>query len=743
MKKLFLYLKKYPFWIFLCLVLLFGQAMADLSLPNLMSDIVNIGIQKGGIKESAPEALSPDAMKLMLTFLSDSDRKAVESSYSLMKAGSSEEYSKKFPKSETSDIYVLKSGSDNNRLGAIFGRSAFALLYYLQDAAGQSGKPHTGQASASFTEGLNEVDMSALYKMQPMLDKLPSSAFEKYMKMAENIDDSILTQVSNVMVKQFYDELEVDTGSIRLRYILRTGIFMLLITLAGALATIFVSLISTRISSDVGRRMRQDVSSRVVRFSSTEFDKFFTASLITRTTNDITQVQMLLITGIRMICFAPIMGIGGIVMAVRKSPSMSWIIAVAVLVLIMLILVIFQVAVPRFKLIQKLVDKLNLVTREHLSGMMVIRAFGTQKYEEERFEGVNRELTGVNLFINRIMAVMFPVMSFLMNILSLVIVWVGAHLIDLGSIQIGDMMAFIQYSMQIIISFLMISITFIMIPRAAVSVSRIAEVLDTEPVILDPDKPKDIKGKARGRVEFRNVSFKYSGAEDYVLKDISFVAEPGKTTAFIGSTGSGKSTLVNLIPRFYDVTEGQILIDGIDVREMSQHDLHEIIGYVPQKGILFSGTIASNLKYGRNGATGEEIAEAAAIAQATEFISALPEGFESPIAQGGTNVSGGQKQRLSIARALVKKAPIFIFDDSFSALDFKTDAALRKALKESTGDSTVLIVAQRVGTIKNADQIIVLDQGRIVGKGTHSELIKSCETYREIALSQLSEEELA
>jgi ATP-binding cassette subfamily B multidrug efflux pump len=743
MKRLFFYLRSYAFWIFLCFILLFCQAMSDLSLPSLMSDIVNVGIQKGGIEESAPTAISSDAMKLMRTFLSEPDKKTIDSNYNLVSAGSSSEYIKEYPKSETVDIYVRKSDSDIDKLGAVFGRSAFSLLAYLKDLAEQSGYNQPDQTEASYTKGLDELDLSPLYKMQPMLDTLPAPALDKYIKSSENMDESLLTQVSNVMVKQFYDELSVDTGAIRTRYVFKTGILMLLLTLAGAVATISVSLISARIAADIARRMRRDVFSKVVSFSNAEFDKFSTASLITRTTNDITQVQMLLIMGIRMLCYAPIMGIGGVIMAVNKSPSMSWIIAVAVLILILLILSVFRIAIPKFKLIQKLVDKLNLVTREHLSGMMVIRAFGTQRYEEERFDRTNKELTGVNLFVNRVMVVMMPVMMLLMNGISLLIVWVGAHQIEAATIQVGDMVAFIQYAMQIIISFLMVSVMFIMVPRAAVSASRVSEVLDTEPAILDPDQPENIENRITGRVEFKNVSFRYSGAEDDVLHNISFIAEPGKTTAFIGSTGSGKSTLINLIPRFYDVTEGQILIDGIDVRSFSQHDLHEIIGYVPQKGVLFSGTIASNLRYGRQDATDQEISRAADIAQASEFISTMPEGMNNPIAQGGSNVSGGQKQRLSIARALAKNSPIYIFDDSFSALDFKTDAALRKALKENTGKSTVLIVAQRVGTIMNADQIIVLEQGRIVGKGTHSELLKTCETYREIASSQLTEEELA
>ncbi len=742
MKKLFSYLRGYMLWILLCLALLFGQAMCDLSLPSLMSNIVNIGIQKGGIKETAPNALSADAMKLMQTFLPQDDKEYIQASYQLVKAGSPAEDIKKYPKSETFDIYV-RTGGDPDRLGAIFGRSAFSLLAYLKDLAAQSGENLPAQTGSGFTQGLDEIDLSPLYKMQPMLDSLPAPALDKYIRSSAGMDNSLMVQVSNVMVKQFYDELGVDTGAIRMRYILTTGIYMLLLTLAGAAATILVGLISSRTAAGVAHRMRQDVFSKVVGFSGAEFDRFSTASLITRTTNDITQIRLLLVMGIRMICYAPIMGIGGVVMAINKSRSMSWIIALAVLVLILLVTAVFRIAVPRFKLIQKLLDKLNLVTREHLSGMMVIRAFGNQRHEERRFDEVNREFTGVNLFVNRVMVLMMPAMILLMNGISLLIVWVGAHQIEASAIGVGDMVAFIQYAMQIIISFVMISVIFTMVPRAAVSAHRVAEVLDTEPSILDPGSPKDIEEKITGKIEFKNVSFKYSGAEDYVLKDISFTAQPGKTTAFIGSTGSGKSTLINLIPRFYDVTDGQILIDGIDIRDMTQRQLRDIIGYVPQKAVLFSGTVQSNLRYGRRDASDDEIRLAADTAQATKFIQTMPEVMDSPISQGGANVSGGQKQRLSIARALVKKAPIYIFDDSFSALDFKTDATLRKALRENTSNSTVLIVAQRVGTIMNADQIIVLDKGRIVGKGTHSELMKSCETYREIALSQLDKEALA
>ncbi len=741
MKKLFVYLKPHTLIIAVCFLFLFGQALCDLSLPHLMSDIVNIGIQQGGIKEPAPAAITENSMALMRIFMTEQDQQAVDAHYKLIASNSNDalNYHKKYPLVNTQNIYVRHNSNNLDALGASFGRASMTLFNFLKEQYGQNGQAMPDTAAQ---EGLDEIDLKPLQDMRPMLSSLPPTAFDAARGKSNDLDQSMLTQVGIVMVKQFYNELGVDTDGLRIRYIVTTGAIMLLLTLLGAAATVMVALISARIAADVAKSMRRDVFSRVESFSNAEFDRFSTASLITRTTNDVTHVQMLIIMGIRMVCYAPIVGVGGIIMAVSKSLSMSWIIAVAVLVLIGLVSVLFSVAVPRFKMVQKLIDRLNLVTREQLSGIMVIRAFNTQKFEYDRFKKSNQELTGVMLFINRIMVLMMPAMMFLMNSVSLLIVWVGAQQIELAAIQVGDMVAFTQYAIQIIISFLMISMMFIMVPRAAVSAARIAEVLDTDPEINDPDTPKTLKGRLFGKVEFRNVCFKYGNAEDNVLHDINFVAMPGQTTAFIGSTGSGKSTLINLIPRFYDVTQGSILVDDVDIRELTQHELREIIGYVPQKGLLFSGDIAHNLRYGGQNASDEELNQAADIAQATEFIEGAG-GLTSPISQGGTNVSGGQKQRLAIARALVKKAPIYIFDDSFSALDFKTDAALRRALSEQTKQSTVLIVAQRVGTIMNADQIIVLDEGRIVGKGTHRELLQSCETYREIALSQLAKEELA
>ena len=739
MRKVLTYLKSYALWIVVCVVLLFAQAMCDLSLPNLMSDIVNVGIMQSGIQDSAPEALSEDAMKLMKTFMSDADRRLAEENYTLVAAGDPQ-YTADYPEAASKNIYVLND--DAPAMGGVFGRAAMTFLNFMQQAAGQSGQAGEASDSSSLAEGLEDIDFAPLYAMQPQLDQMPSSAFDSAREIAAAMDESMLDQVGTVMVRQFYNELGVDVGGLQSRYIWITGLKMLALTLAGALATILVGLLAARIGAGVARSLRHDVFSWVEGFSNAEFDRFSTASLITRTTNDVTQVQMLFVMGIRMICYAPIMGIGGIVMAVGKSVSMTWIIALGVLVLVGLVLVIFAIAMPKFKMVQKLVDKLNLVTRENLSGMMVIRAFGTQRFEEDRFDKANTDLTKVNLFVNRVMVFMMPAMMFIMNTISLVIMWVGSHQIEASAMQVGDMMAFMQYAMQIIMSFLMIAMMFIMVPRAAVSADRIAEVLDTQPSIRDPEQPKTLGDRARGRVEFRHVSFRYGNAEDDVLHDITFTAEPGQTTAFIGSTGSGKSTLVNLVPRFYDVTEGEILIDGVNIKDLTQHELHELIGYVPQKGVLFSGDIASNLRYGRPEASDEELDKAASIAQASDFIAATEGGMHNEIAQGGGNVSGGQKQRLSIARALVKQSPIYIFDDSFSALDFKTDAALRRALKENTGDSTVLLVAQRVSTIMHAEQIIVLDEGRVAGSGTHEQLLKTCDTYREIAQSQLTKEEL-
>lgn len=743
MTKLAKYLKPFLWGLLFAVLLLFGQAMADLSLPNYMSDIVNVGIQQGGIETAAPEAVSAKGLDLIKLFMTAQQREEIERDYELVSAaeagGRQDEYTARYPLLETEDIYVLKEDAPQENIERILGESAWTMINTMKTLGEQSG----GESAAAEDADLQALDFSQLYALQPMLEQIPAGVIDQAREQAVSEAESFFPQSAVTMTQSFYRELGMDMNRIQRNYIVQKGLWMLLIALLGGIATILVAFLSSRIGAGVARNLRQDVFGKVEQFSQREFDRHSTASLITRTTNDVTQVQMMINMGIRMVCYSPILGIGGIVMALRKSSSMSWIIALACVVLIGLVLIVFAIAMPKFKIVQKLVDRLNLVARENLNGLMVIRAFGTQKFEEERFDKSNRDLTENSLFVNRVMTFMMPAMTLVMNFVTLLIVWVGAHRIADSTMQVGDMMAFMQYAMQIITSFLMIAMMFVMVPRAAVSGNRIAEVLYTEPSIKDPENPRSFEKKDTGLVTFRHVSFRYDGAQEDVLHDISFTAKPGQTTAFIGSTGSGKSTLVSLIPRFYDVTQGEIEVNGVDVRQVPQEALRDQIGYIPQKGILLSGTIASNLRYGDQGATQEELEEAASIAQAIDFIDDKPDRFESEIAQGGANVSGGQKQRLSIARALVKKAPIYIFDDSFSALDFKTDAALRRALKEKTADSTMLIVAQRVSTIMNADQIIVLDEGRVVGMGTHRQLLQSCPTYHEIASSQLSKEELA
>ncbi|MFH2039713.1 MAG: ABC transporter ATP-binding protein, partial [Chloroflexota bacterium] len=585
------------------------------------------------------------------------------------------------------------------------------------------------------------MDVFSMLPMLPpaQLEKITTGIDEKF----SSLGDSMINQMAVGFVKTEYDELGMDTSKIQTNYILTTGAWMLLLSLLSVTCTIIVGYLSARVAAGGSRTLRRDVFTKVESFSNTEFDKFSTASLITRTTNDITQIQMVVVMIMRMVFYAPIIGVGGIIRAIGKSANMWWIIAVAVVTLLGLIIVVFSIALPKFKIIQKLIDRLNLVTREHLSGMMVIRAFNMQTFEEDRFDKANKDLTSNTLFIARVMVVLMPLMMMIMNGLSLAIIWVGAHQVADNAMQVGDMMAFMQYAMQIVMAFLMLSMMFIILPRASVSAGRIADVLETGLAIKDPVQPRKFAEKFNGKVEFRNVSFRYPDAQEDVLHNISFIAQPGQTTAFIGSTGSGKSTAVNLLPRFYEVSDGAIFVDDIDIREVTQADLRDKIGYIPQKGMLFSGTVESNLRYADENASEGSLKEAADIAQASEFIFEKPEGMATEISQGGSNVSGGQKQRLSIARALVKKPPIYIFDDSFSALDFKTESALRKSLKKKTGDSLVLIVTQRVSTIKNVEQIIVLEEGRIVGKGSHQELMETCEPYQEIALSQLSKEELS
>ena len=591
--------------------------------------------------------------------------------------------------------------------------------------------------------GIPNVDKMDIYDMLEFMGAEGRNALIGQMdQQMDSMQDSIIAQAAAGYIKDAYTHIGIDTDQIETTYILHTGAKMLALAFLGMAASILVGLLASRVGAGVGRRLRENVFRKVVGFSNAEFDKFSTASLITRSTNDIQQIQLLLVMILRMVLYAPIMAIGGIWKVFHTNVGMSWIIGLAVAVIIVIVGFLFLVVMPKFKLIQNQVDKLNLVSREILTGLSVIRAFGTQKYEEERFDDANKALTKTNLFVNRAMTFMMPLMMFVMNSIAVLIVWVGGHSINDGAMQVGDMMAFIQYTMQIIMAFLMICMISVMLPRAAVSAGRVDEVLTSETMIHDPKNPSHIPGEGKGKIVFDHVSFRYPGAEEDVLHDISFTAEPGKTTAFIGSTGCGKSTLVNLIPRFYDVTDGKITIDGKDIRNVSQHELREKLGYVPQKAVLFSGDIASNILYGNPDGSEADMTEAAMIAQATEFIEQKKKKYKSTISQGGSNVSGGQKQRLSIARAIAKHPDVYIFDDSFSALDYKTDATLRAKLKEKTSESTVMIVAQRISTILHADQIIVLDDGQIVGKGTHKELLKNCEAYYQIASSQLSEKEL-
>lgn len=735
MGKLFKFLKPYAAAVAAIICILVVQAYCDLSLPTYTSDIVNIGIQQGGIDEALPDTISKKDLNHLLLLVPSNRQKIVKNAYT--------ESAEKYDYNGT--VMELKASvkEDKKKVGRL---SEILGKPMLMAAGFDSGSEMTQKIEEQMRtqmSGIPNVDKMDIYDMLEFMGAEGRNALIGQMdQQMDSMQDSIIAQAAAGYIKDAYTHIGIDTDQIETIYILHTGAKMLALAFLGMAASILVGLLASRVGAGVGRRLRENVFRKVVGFSNAEFDKFSTASLITRSTNDIQQIQLLLVMILRMVLYAPIMAIGGIWKVFHTNVDMSWIIGLAVAVIIVIVGFLFLVVMPKFKLIQNQVDKLNLVSREILTGLSVIRAFGTQKYEEERFDDANKALTKTNLFVNRAMTFMMPLMMFVMNSIAVLIVWVGGHSINDGAMQVGDMMAFIQYTMQIIMAFLMICMISVMLPRAAVSAGRVDEVLTSETMIHDPKNPSHIPEEGKGKIVFDHVSFRYPGAEEDVLHDISFTAEPGKTTAFIGSTGCGKSTLVNLIPRFYDVTDGKITIDGKDIRNVSQHELREKLGYVPQKAVLFSGDIASNILYGNPDGSEAEMTEAATIAQATEFIEQKKKKYKSTISQGGSNVSGGQKQRLSIARAIAKHPDIYIFDDSFSALDYKTDATLRAKLKEKTSESTVMIVAQRISTILHADQIIVLDDGQIVGKGTHKELLKSCEAYYQIASSQLSENEL-
>ena len=731
MKNLFKYAAEHWTTLIAIIIVLFIQAYCDLSLPAYTSDIVNVGIQQGGVEDQVPEAISADEMNRLLLFVPSEDQDTVLDAY--------EEDNRTYDV----DAYVMKEDISEDDISSLEDILAYPMM---MTAGFESGSDMTAQIEEQLKTSLPAGTVTDDMTVFDILKMMPEDQREAMMDSMEaqtgDMPDTILDQAAVSYVGTVYENLGMNMDDIQIYYLLTTGGKMTGLAFLGMAASILVGFMASRVGAATGRDLRGRVFHKVVGFSNNEFDHFSTASLITRSTNDIQQIQLIIVMLLRIVLYAPILAVGGIIQVFQTNVSMSWIIGLAVVLIGLVILVLFLVAMPKFRIMQSLVDKVNLVMREILTGLSVIRAFSTQKYEEERFDKANRDLTRTNLFVNRAMTFMMPVMMLVMNGISVLIMWNGAHGIDNGEMQVGDMMAFIQYTMQIIMGFLMLCMLSIMLPRAAVAADRVQEVLDSQTVILDPEHAEEFSENEKGLLKFDHVSFRYPGADENVIHDISFTARPGETTAIIGSTGSGKSTLVNLIPRFYDVTEGSITLDGVDIRNVSQHELREKLGYVPQKGILFSGDIASNIMFGNPDGGEAEMTEAAEIAQATEFIDQKPERYKSPIAQGGSNVSGGQKQRLSIARAIAKHPEVFIFDDSFSALDFKTDVTLRKALKKRTKNSTVLIVAQRISTILNAEQIIVLDDGKIAGIGTHQELLENCEVYQQIAASQLSESEL-
>ena len=757
MKNLFKYAASYWKAMIAIVLILVVQAYCDLSLPAYTSDIVNVGIQQGGIEDEVPRQIATEEMEKLLLFVSEDDQQTVMDAYTedntsykkeayVLKDSVAEEENTmenlkdilQIPMMMTSGI---ESGSDTTKQmeDKLKEQMSQGMAQSMPQGADQT-MPEGMPQGESQAVSLDDMSMFDLLKMLPAEQR--ATMVEKIEEQMAEMPDTILDQASVSFCRSAYKDLGMDMDQTQIHYLLKTGGQMAALALLGMVASIMVAFLASRVGASAGRDLRSGVFHKVVGFSNNEFNHFSTASLITRSTNDIQQIQMLIVMLLRMVLYAPILAIGGVLQVMKTNVSMSWIIGLAVIIIAFVVLLLFLVVMPKFKVLQNLVDKLNLVTREILTGLPVIRAFSTEKHEEERFDDANRTLTKTNLFVNRAMTFMMPVMMLVMNGVSVLIVWTGAHGISDGQMQVGDMMAFIQYTMQIIMGFLMLCMISIMLPRAAVAADRVEEVLKSETMIHDPKQEKHFPEDGKGVLTFDHVSFRYPGADEDVLEDITFTAKPGETTAIIGSTGSGKSTLVNLIPRFYDVTSGDITLDGVDIREVKQHELREKLGYVPQKGVLFSGDIASNIMFGNSHGSDDEMIEAAEIAQATEFIDTKPEKYKSPISQGGSNVSGGQKQRLSIARAIAKHPQVFIFDDSFSALDYKTDVTLRRALAEKTSGSTVLIVAQRISTILHAEQIIVLDEGKVAGKGTHAELLKNCPVYREIAESQLSRKEL-
>ena len=737
------------------IILLCIQAGADLKLPDFTSQIVNVGIQQSGIENVAPEVIRKSTLDNLQYFTDDYE--TISENYEIIEKN--EKNIKEYPLLESEEIYKLKniSKSELENLNNIISKPLMTLSVMSNEETANKIKEKMQSTNAESSQEIDQSQMAQMQALSTVLENgtlmdaikvLPEEARESMLKeVKEQIDsmsDTILKQGAIAAVKNEYEAIGVSTTSISNKYIIKTGLQMLGVAMITMVSAISIMFLSSRVAARLGKTLREKVFRKVLSFSNQEFNEFSAASLITRSTNDIQQIQQLLSILFRVVVYAPIIAIGGLITVVSTSNlSMAWIIGLAVLAILIVVGTLFATTMPKFKKSQTLIDKLNLVSREILTGIPVIRAFNTQKREEDRFESANKDLMKNSVFVNSVMSMMMPIMMLIMNSIMILIIWVGGHNIDSGVMQVGDMMAFLQYTMQIVMSFLMISMISIMLPRASVSAKRINEVLEKEPAIKDKPELEQAKFdlKKKGLVEFRNVSFRYPDAESEILSDISFTANPGETTAIIGSTGSGKSTVVNLIPRFYDVTGGEILIDGVNIKDVSQKDLRSKIGFVPQKGILFSGTIESNIKYGKD-ITDDEMKRVAEIAQASEFIEKKDEKYDSEIAQGGNNVSGGQKQRLSIARALAIDPEIFVFDDSFSALDLKTDRNLRDALKKQTSGKTIIMVAQRVSTIMNAEQIIVLEDGKIVGKGTHEELLKNCETYKQIALSQLSSEEL-